>query len=347
MKKISIILSLFLALLMVAGIFGCAAPAPTPTPAPTHEKVIVDLRTHKFGTQSYIIGTCIEELSREHPWLAVSNTESPGATWAIEHMAATPEAWPNTVATCSAFLVQQAIEGKGKFAEKPLPQMKDYRALWSNSVLLIHFMTFDPDIKTVKDLEGKRVGMGSKGAGAWGQIPTVMFETLGIKPKLEYLGNSPSQKALVEGKVDAAICLTYTNAEIKAMIPNVVYTETVAVPGKEVLIVHWGEAETKKLLDELGTMVTAFEIPPNSGAWENQPETMWLMASAGGWGVWNTFPEDVAYEMVMMWAANYTKFVERHAQMQVVSLETMAKGYPKEIYHPGALKAYEELGVKY
>jgi len=342
MKKVSIIVSLFLALLLAAGAFGCAAPAPAPT-----EEFTVDLRSHSLGTQSYIIGTCLEELTREHPWLHVSNTESAGSAWAAEYMATTPEAWPNTICNYSPFVVHQAIKGEGKFEGKPLPELTNYKVLWGNSILLIHFMTFDPSIKTVADLEGKRVGMGKKGAGAWGQIPTMMFDMLGIKPKLEYLGNSPSAKALVEGKVDAAICLTYTNFEATEMIPNVVYTETEAAPGKDVRIVGWGEAATEKLLDQMGTLVKQFKVQPNSGAWEHQPETLWLMASPGSWGVQKGFPDDVVSELIKIWAANYHKFTDRHAQMRIVSLETMAKAVPKELMHPSAIKTYEELGVKF
>ena len=47
----------------------------------------ITLVTAPFGTGSYVLGTAFEEISKKnHPWLKVNSTESPGLVYNIKKM---------------------------------------------------------------------------------------------------------------------------------------------------------------------------------------------------------------------------------------------------------------------
>jgi TRAP-type uncharacterized transport system substrate-binding protein len=61
-----------------------------------------------------------------------------------------------------------------------------------------------PEIKTLKDLEGKRVSLGTKGGSATTTGP-IVFERLGIQPELIYVNNTIALEKMKAGEIDAIV----------------------------------------------------------------------------------------------------------------------------------------------
>jgi TRAP-type uncharacterized transport system substrate-binding protein len=61
-----------------------------------------------------------------------------------------------------------------------------------------------PEIKTMKDLEGKTVSLGTKGGSATTTGPTV-FERLGVRPNLVYVNNTIAAEKMKTGEIAAIV----------------------------------------------------------------------------------------------------------------------------------------------
>jgi TRAP-type uncharacterized transport system substrate-binding protein len=61
-----------------------------------------------------------------------------------------------------------------------------------------------PEIKTLKDLEGKTVSLGTKGGSATTTGP-IVFERLGVRPNLVYVNNTVAVEKMKTGEIDAIV----------------------------------------------------------------------------------------------------------------------------------------------
>src|SRR5215467_7427408 len=61
-----------------------------------------------------------------------------------------------------------------------------------------------PEIKTVKDLEGKKVSLGTKGGSATTTGP-IVFERLGVRPELVYVNNTIALEKMRTGEIAAIV----------------------------------------------------------------------------------------------------------------------------------------------
>lgn len=61
-----------------------------------------------------------------------------------------------------------------------------------------------PEISSLKDLEGKKVSLGTKGASATTTGP-IVFERLGIRPEFVYINNTIALEKMKTGEIDAIV----------------------------------------------------------------------------------------------------------------------------------------------
>src|SRR5262245_14230009 len=61
-----------------------------------------------------------------------------------------------------------------------------------------------PEIRSLKDLEGKKVSLGTKGASATTTGP-IVFERLGIRPQFVYINNTIALEKMKGGEIDAIV----------------------------------------------------------------------------------------------------------------------------------------------
>src|SRR5215468_7943816 len=61
-----------------------------------------------------------------------------------------------------------------------------------------------PEIKTIKDLEGKKVSLGTKGGSATTTGP-IVFERLGVRPELVYVNNTIALEKMKTGEIAAIV----------------------------------------------------------------------------------------------------------------------------------------------
>ena len=333
---------LLLLALVMSSALSCA-PSPKPEVAP--QRHTIALYTTPFGTGSYILGQCLEEASRGNPDIHLVSSECPGTTWGMKHMLATPVDWPDTIVNLNRTIQWLAVEGVVKF-EKPQPEAFDFRVISLWSILSIHFVTLDPAIKTIYDLDGKDVAVGKKAQVGYNVLPGMVFgEGMGVQPNLKWLGTTPAMDALLDRKVDAAILGLYWAADLKNFEPGPPFTKLEA-SGKKFYHIDWTKdlkSATEKVLPE--GKVLSLVVPAN--ALPNQPEPINVLAHAIGFWAHKTFNEEAAYLTTKLFLDNYKEFYDRHALLALIRPEVMVYGYENdpEVIHPGSLRAYKEAGV--
>src|SRR5215813_10734403 len=88
-----------------------------------------------------------------------------------------------------------------------------------------------PEITTLKDLEGKKVSLGTKGGSATTTGP-IVFERLGVRPEFVYINNTVALEKMKTGEIDAIVS---TGGK-----PNDLFVKLKPEPGFHFIPVEYG-----------------------------------------------------------------------------------------------------------
>lgn len=214
------------------GGFGLSAQAAD------HAQVTINLITAPFGTGSYVIGGALEQISKKHPWLHVVSSESPGFVYNIKKLASEPALQKTTIFGSGPVVAALAERGEKPF-DKKYPGVKLLGNYNSGAIWLA---TLNPNIKTVNDLQGKKVALGRAPQINWAVEPKAVIEFgYGIpanKINIQYAGPQEAVAALLDGTVDAAVVGGYLNPE-KSQISLSPQTMEFAASGRKINYLGW------------------------------------------------------------------------------------------------------------
>lgn len=223
----------------------------------------------------------------------------------------------------------QAWEGKGEWTKGK--QYRNVRAMFPMYDTPFHFVALEKSgIKTVKDLTGKKSGVGPR-AGTCGTYFPMMFKALGIDTTIRNGQASDMAANLQDGLIDAfPFC---------AGVPIAAYSELETT--NKVRFFTFTEDELKKIkaaMPELSDSV----IP--KGTYKQQPEDHKTV------GVYNfaiahkDVPEDLVYAITKTVLENNPQMVKGHA----ASKETVLQNWNRNTFlpfHPGTVRYLKEKGI--
>lgn len=226
-----------------------------------------------------------------------------------------------------------AYNGTSKFADNPFPEVRAVFSVHPEPFTLL--VRGDSGIESFEGLEGKRVNVGNPGSGQRATMEVVM-EAFGIAMDdfalaTEYKG-SEMAKQLCDGNIDAMI---YTIGHPAAAIKEATTTCDVK------LIDVVGEPIEKLVADNSYYRVAT--IPGGMYSGNDQDTTTF--------GVGATFvtsadvPEDVVYIVAKSVMENIGDFKQLHPAFANLDPAQMVKDGLSAPIHPGAEKAYKELGL--
>lgn len=223
----------------------------------------------------------------------------------------------------------QAWEGSGDWTKGK--KFQDIRALFPMYDTPFHFVALKSSgIASVKQLAGKRVGVGPK-AGTPGTYFPRMLEALGIKVTVNYGQAADMASQLADGLID---CFPFA-----AGLPISAYSELEAT--NEVTFFSFTPEEIRTLeakMPELSDSV----IPAGTyrSLKEDQP-TVGLFNFAI---IHKDLPEDLAYAIVKAVHENHAEMVKAHAAAKETVPENVKRnGFLP--FHPGAARWYKEKGI--
>ncbi len=207
MKKF---LSLMLAsLMMVSVLAGCGSDADTApegeADAPASNEVAKELKFTTGGVQGtyYAFGTVLAGQVNKATDSNVTAIEGKGSQGNIELM----DMGGAQLGFVQSDVMSYAYEGTNLFPEK-IDNFSTVAALYQEQVQIV---TCNPNIKTVEDLRGKNVSVGTSGSGVYYNAVDVLSAygmdiEKDIKP--QYLGFGESAESLKDGKIDAAFVVS-------------------------------------------------------------------------------------------------------------------------------------------
>lgn len=228
-----------------------------------------------------------------------------------------------------AYYAYNGIKFK-QYEGAPITSFKALAALYNETVQLV---TVNPDIKSVADLKGKNVSIGSAGSGVYFNAMDFLaaydMTEKDIRP--QYLSFGDSAEALKDGKIDAAF--------VVAGAPTTAVTDLGTA--KDIYLVNLDDEHTAKLL-EINPAYAATVIP--GGTYEKIAADTKTVAVRAIVIAGSKVTDEQAYTIVKTLMENKEEISVLHAKGAELDLTYASQsGLP---YHPGAAKYFAEQGIE-
>ena len=346
---------LILVVLMATVLTGFTAPAAL---GADHEPVDVVFMTTPFGTHMYSAGAAAEQVfAKAGSWVHVKHQETPGAMYIYRYMVQNRDKMiagevPYTVAVGGPTLVDFLAEGRKPFDEIPWPQVK---ALVPIPGIMGLYATFDPEIKTLADLAGKRVCTGERSRPFQGiLLDKPLFGAMGLYDKIEWspLGSVGCKDAFLNGSVDATplrfMGLMDVNEDGIFVTPKCAggpATMEITNSGRKLYYIPMTEgqlAATKKIPGALVQHPIIFK----KGAFEGLDQDIMGRAGPNGFLCDEALPDEIVKEIVRVWAEHRADFGKYDAMLNFMPKTPYPVGAAEDEVHPAVIKAMEEMGLK-
>lgn len=288
------------------------------------------------------------QMIKENMPITLLPQETPGYMYNIREMKEQNN-WKRTLFSTEDVLVQLAMKWGGT------PELKEFlpdavpikfkllygETWWAQGKF---FVTFNPNIKTVADLKGKRISLGLRSQSDWGVFSRLVLEAYGITPQnsdIRHLTPGQLTQQLIDGSTDGATSVFGMEPHQKEWLIGGPLRQLEA-SGKPLRYLGVDKATIDRLNQKWGTTFIHVTLPPNTLPKQTEPLGVGLVR--GYKAAHESFPEDQAYQIVMAVAKLAPKLKDLHILWKIWSPELMVAGLSDENVHPGAKKAFIELG---
>ena len=291
----------------------------------------------------------MNQLIKEGSDVTLLPQETPGYMYNIREMARTKRKWTTSVFATEDTLIQVAYAGGSKEMKEFLPEPVKVpwkllygEAWWGQGKFLV---TFDCSLKSMADLKGKRISLGLRGQSDWGVFARLFLEGLyGITPDntdIRHMTPGQLTQQLIDGATDASVTPIGAEPSLKNfIIPGPV--RQLEATGKKMCYLGVTKDEVAKMNKKFGATWLYVELP--AGTLPHQDKPLGVGFNRGFKAAHETFDEERAYKLVKAVAQIGPKMKELHALWRIWSPELMTCGLSEENAHPGAIRAYKELG---
>ena len=202
------------------------------------------------------------------------------------------------------------------------------------------WITYDPEIKTAKDLEGKKIFIGRPG-GSRTVYETKVLEAIGVKDKVKLLhgGYGGGKNALRDGLADVAVMMI--DYILPAGFKKGAFIEDLETR-KPIYYINLMPKELQLKLNMVPLKIFAGALDPKT-----QKEDVYATVDAVYWCADARSDGAVAGEITRILWNNADKFASWHAQGAGISKESLPTYIiSPERMHPVAKEFYEEQGAK-
>lgn len=276
--------------------------------------------------------------------------ETPGFMYNIRAMAEEAR-WKNTVFGTEDIVIQAAFQGGREELKKFVPQSVPikFQLLYGEGAVAQgkFFVTFDPDINSIGDLKGKRVSIGLPTQSDWGMSAALFLEFgYGINEEntdIRFVTPAVMTQELIDGTTDAALVALVTNGDQTVWWTNDLASKLHA-SGQTIKYLGVSDEAIDTVNEKFGMTYGRVTVP--AGSMPGQTEEFIAGTDRIFAAVHPDFPEDVAYKIVMGVHKHGPALRETgQGFWKFWSEANMISGLTEETAHPGAIKAYKELGL--
>jgi hypothetical protein len=276
--------------------------------------------------------------------------ESPGYIYNLREAASNKSLWKNTIFSTEDDVVAVAEHGGAKNVKGffPTEVTTKWKILYGEGICTAghFFQTLNPKLKRMEDLKGKRIGLGLRTQSCWGMNAALnLLDGYGINDKnskIFYLGPKKAAEELLNGKVDAIMIGFITNHDQSVFNLSGI-SRILEASGRDNYYIVPEQEVYLEINKKYGTFTIPILIP--AGTMPGQKVAMLV----GGDRVFNvahpTFSDELAYQLVKAVATIGPSLQSAHAYWRAVAPLDMLNGLSEENTHPGAIKAFKELGL--
>ncbi len=337
------------------GVFGALAAVLVGfggTPAHAAEKVtIVPILTCPMGCGvmegNTIFGTM---LARQGGNLIIAAQETPGYMYNVTAMTQ-KRRWKSQVFGTEDTIIQLVLQGGTpelkQFVPEPIPikfKLLHGEGYWAQGKF---FVTLDPDIKSIPDMKGKRISIGLRGQSDWGVFPYLFLKyAYGIDESnsdIRRLNPAGLTQQLIDGTTDVVVSGYGTEGPAQKVHLITGPLRMLQASGKDLLYIPMDEWAVDKLNKKFGTTWIAMTI--KAGTLPKQDKDFVSGFNRSYKGVHPDFPEQLAYDFIMAAYKLAPEMRKQNALWAMMSNEMMVDGLTEENAHPGAIRAFKELGI--
>ncbi|MCL6612013.1 MAG: TAXI family TRAP transporter solute-binding subunit [Peptococcaceae bacterium] len=228
-----------------------------------------------------------------------------------------------------------AYEGKDKFQGRPNKDLRVMTGLYPNVVQIV--VPAKSDVKSVKDLAGKRFVPGAAGSGTEVSCREI-FALYGIdymgkkNMKADFVGFTEAVELLKNGQSDGAF--------ISAGVPNSAIMDLSNSTSVRLLPLE------KDMVDKIcKEMPWYYPTVIKANTYKGQTEDVLTVAQANLLVTRADLPEDLIYQLTKAIFENQKDLVNAHSAAKDITKENALKGLMGVPVHPGAAKYFKEIGL--
>lgn len=318
----------------------------------------VVFQTVQFGRAFYDYAFAYEDLARKaKSFIDLKAEETPGAIFMIRsfkknlsQMKSGQKPWQIFYGSINSMrFIKNGWAPLKKFA---LSGTRAFATILCRVNILV---TFDKNIKSAKDLAGKRVAVATKAAVFNSTLKYIPYfkEGLGVDVNWQFIGIGQGKDALLNGTVDATVATFMGKYEIgpdgKTLIivdaaPDSTTLQLLAsgrklhlIPFDPKVLTSMYQGEGKMLLQPALLKAGAFKGIEKDAIGLN--EFLYLLCD-------ETMPDNIIMELMKVRYEQAEKFGDYHAMFKMQPKNPFPIGAPKELIHPAVYKAGKKLGFK-
>ena len=292
-------------------------------------------------------------MARAGSRISLAPQETPGYMYNIRYMDKNYKAAKNTTFGTEDMVLQFGPHGgKGLLKDSlPEPVTNVFKFLFGIAATAQgrFFVTFDPNIKTVADMKGKKVSLGLLTQSDWGLSGRIVLDTYGINEKnttINYVTPDVMTNQLISGTVDVVTSAILGDPGTNMWAtggPLIKIGAAAQAGGRKVHYISVDQAAMDKINQKYGTTHFTVTLPAGKLPQQEAPVTIGLNRAYQA--VTTEFPEDVAYELTMATIKNGPALKVEGGFWNFWSPEGMVAGLNECNTHPGALKAFKEAKI--
>ncbi len=328
-------------------LLGIALPLAS-SPAHAQEERKISILTSPAGSGPYNAWAVFQTRAAEnHPWLRPIAVETPGFNYNVKYLAEKPELWKNTVIGSGSVLEWAANTGLKPYYPEALPAAKDFRIIGVMGVTGVSFVTTDASIKKFEDFAGKRIAAGLITQNEWGMYPRMILDGTGMLKKVKsfnMLGTDPNVEALLDGRADVATIVMFSNDGFKTTIQPSPF-KLLEASNRPFRYINVPKETIEGYNKKTGANFHVRVYPPNT--LPKQPDEFTTFGNYLLLTAHKDFPEDLAYELAKLWVKMGPVVAQYNAMGKIWTPESIAaaaRTTPDKV-HPGAMRAFKELGL--
>ena len=318
------------------------------TSAGAREEVKVNIMISPEGSGPYNAYAVLQTRAKDHhPWLRPIAVETRGFNYNVNTMARSPDKWKNTVFGSGTVVEWAAANGLAPFYKKPLKEVSNYKIIGVMGITGNVFVTFDDAIQAPGDFAGKNVATGLLTQNEWGMHHRMLLDGWNLTKKLKSfsaLGSHQNIAALIDGRADIGALVVFSPSSFDKVITPGPF-KTVRATKRKFHFVNIPEKMIKDYNKKTGAI---FEIRKyKANMMPDQPYAFTTFGDRLLLSAHKTFPDELAYEFAKLWVKMAPIVAKVNAMGRMWDGKTLAFSATdmRDRMHPGALRAYKELGL--